>query len=66
MSDRAGVKVRATTKEARIAKIYDEAKGLKKEPASPSKKKTGKKAKMTMIVAYTTALRTSIEALKTT
>jgi len=43
MSDKAGVKVRARTKEARIAKIYDEANGLKKEPAAHPKRRLARK-----------------------
>ena len=66
MYDRAGVTVRATPSDARMASMYERASGRKNAPAMPSRKKIGRNTIITIIVAYTTALRTSRLASTTT
>ena len=51
ISANAGVTVRATNKDARMANTFENANGRKNEPARPSRKKTGKKTRMTIKLA---------------
>jgi hypothetical protein len=62
----AGVMMTATRSEATIARTYDTARGRKNTPASPGRKKTGRKTRMTSRLPYSTALRTSRLASSTT
>ena len=61
----AGVTVSATTREAAIAKMYACASGAKIRPAMPPSDSTGISTIATMIVAYTTELRISRDADRT-
>ena len=58
----AGVTVSATTIDASNARAYDVASGRKNDPDSPSSRKIGVTATISISVAYTIALRTSSEA----